>query len=518
MKNKIKSMWRKHSPIFKWQISGHHPRSPLVRPIDPWKGSITKGEKSFLSHPKLISDSYWDSFEWLRDLREIGNEKARIVSRSLVDEWHLQNSNWDDKTWSPRLIGNRLSNILFCYGTFADTADNEFQNRLMKQFASQARYLELEWKNFEDDSDRLYALLGLMAGRVCLTKQKDEIDYIIEVIIGEIEKVINTDGMHFSRKPQFQLEVLKIFIEIHYLGKSSIKKVREKYNNILNNLISCSKMLQHSDGSIINFNGGSKFGQNKIAQLVSKSGISVKALSGISEDGFAKLNSKSTSLIFDMGMPNKDTLNWHAGTLSFEFSHGKNLILVNNGFLDIDAKWANALRGTSAHSTISIDGKNSSSLENNKDIERIAEITEKYLENTSKGSFASATHNGYYSSHGIYHKREITLNKQGNKISGMDELIYSGAPGAIALTAELRFHLHPCLKVAKALSGDIILRLKNGSGWLFKLDDLEPNLEDTIFIKENNVLRSQQILVNVPLSKLRSCGSKIIKWEFYKSL
>ena len=107
-------------------------------------------------------------------IREIANEKARIISRNLVDEWHLQNSNWDDKTWSPRLIGNRLSNILFCYGTFADTADNEFQNRLMKQFASQARYLELEWKNFENHSDRLYALLGLMSGRVCLTKQKKQ--------------------------------------------------------------------------------------------------------------------------------------------------------------------------------------------------------------------------------------------------------------------------------------------------------------------------------------------------------
>jgi uncharacterized heparinase superfamily protein len=388
----------------------------------------------------------------------------------------------------------------------------------MKQFASQARYLELEWKNIENHSDRLYALLGLMAGRICLTKQKDEIDYIIDIIIEEIEKVINTDGMHFSRKPQFQLEVLKIIIEVHYLGKSSIKRVRGEYNNILNNLISCSKMLQHSNGSIINFNGGSKFGKNKIAQLVSKSDISVKALSGISQDGFARLNSKSTSLIFDMGMPNKISQNWHAGTLSFEFSYGKNLILVNNGFLDIDSSWASALRGTSAHSTISIDGKNSSSLENNKDVERIAEITDKYLENSSKGVFASATHNGYYKSHGIYHKREITLNKQGNKISGMDELIYTGAPGAIALNAELRFHLYPDLKVAKALSGDVILRLKNGSGWLFKIDELKSSLEDSIFIKENNVLRSQQILVNVPLSKLRSCGSKIIKWEFYKSL
>jgi len=108
-----------------------------------------------------------------------------------------------------------------------------------------------------------------------------------------------------------------------------------------------------------------------IIKLVSKSDVSVKTLSGISEDGFAKLNSKSTSLIFDMGMPNKDTQNWHAGTLSFEFSHGKNLILVNNGFLDIDSKWANALRGTSAHSTISIDGKKLSPAEILSELNRI---------------------------------------------------------------------------------------------------------------------------------------------------
>ena len=59
---------------------------------------------------------------------------------------------------------------------------------------------------------------------------------------------------------------------------------------------------------------------------------------------------------------------------------------------------------------------------------------------------------------------------------------------------------------------------KQATDILAALDELEPNLEDSIFIKENNVLKSQQILVNVPLSELRSCGSKMIKWEFYKSL
>ena len=34
----------KSSPFFKWQISGNFPKKPLGRPIDPWKGSLKRGE------------------------------------------------------------------------------------------------------------------------------------------------------------------------------------------------------------------------------------------------------------------------------------------------------------------------------------------------------------------------------------------------------------------------------------------------------------------------------------------
>jgi len=515
---KFRNIWRKYSPIFKWQITGNSPNSPLVRPVDPWRGSLSQGEKSFLSHPKIISEDYWNSFEWLRDLREIGSEKARVRSRNLVDEWHNLNPFWDEGKWSPRLISKRLSNILFCYGTFADTADSDFQERLMKQFTSQARCLELDWRIIKNNSEKLYVLLGMMAGRTCLTKETGEINYIIETVIDEIHKIINDDGMHISRKPQLQLETLKIIIEIQYLGKSSKKYIREKYNNIVNKLTSSSKMLQHVDGTIINFNGGSKFEKETVSQLISKSDTSVKTLVGISQDGYSKFNSKSTSIIFDIGSPYRASHNWHAGTLSFELSSGKNLILVNSGFLEMDTGWTNALRGTSAHSTVSIDGKNSSNIEKNAQKERVARVFNKKLEKTSYGFNVSAKHDGYFSSYGIYHKRELFLNKEGDKVQGVDELINTGAPGSIPIEAEVRFHLHPDIKVAKTLSGDIMLRLKNGSGWIFKTNESRTKLEDSIFIKSNNVFKSQQILINVPLSNLRSSKSKVINWEFFKKL
>ena len=100
-------------------------------------------------------------------------------------------------------------------------AKADFQEELMKIFATQARCLELDWKKINNYKDKMYALLGMMAGRKCLTTVKEEIDDIIEKVIEETDNIFIVDGMHISRKPHIHLEILKIIIEIQYLGKSS---------------------------------------------------------------------------------------------------------------------------------------------------------------------------------------------------------------------------------------------------------------------------------------------------------
>ena len=80
-------------------------------------------------------------------------------------------------------------------------------------------------------------------------------------------------------------------------------------------------MLQHTDGSVVNFNGGSKFSKEIISQLISKSNSTIKSYNGITKDGFSRMNLKSTSIFFDTGNPNNKSENWHAGTLSFELSY-----------------------------------------------------------------------------------------------------------------------------------------------------------------------------------------------------
>ena len=48
----------------------------------------------------------------------------------------------------------------------------------------------------------------------------------------------------------------------------------------------------------------------------------------------------------------------HAGTLSFEFSHGDERLIVNCGAQNAGGEWRLAQRATAAHSTLAVDDTN----------------------------------------------------------------------------------------------------------------------------------------------------------------
>ena len=79
------------------------------------------------------------------------------------------------------------------------------------------------------------------------------------------------------------------------------------------------------------------------------------------------------------------------------------------------------------------------------------------------------------------------------------------------------FHFSRYLKPAMVLSGDILLRLKNGSGWSFKTNGNSVSLQESIFVNQLNILKSKQIYINLSLKNIRSSGNKVIEWEFYKN-
>ena len=111
----------------------------------------------------------------------------------------------------------------------------------------------------------------------------------------------------------------------------------------------------------------------------------------------------------------------HAGSLSFEFSHFGEKLVVNSGspFVN-DKKWTEAMRSTAAHSTVTIDDVNSSDIFYQKDTNtRIAKVWSELLFDKDCYWINSA-HSGYKEIFGIIHNRKIHIDPKKLIIRGQD--------------------------------------------------------------------------------------------------
>jgi len=128
----------------------------------------------------------------------------------------------------------------------------------------------------------------------------------------------------------------------------------------------------------------------------------------------------------------------HADALSFTFSVGGVPIIVDPGtytYYDPDPFWRAYFRGTAAHNTVVVDGKDQSQAAGPFLWTRKARAWVEEWENGEEGAHLLAAHDGY-SPLGVIHRRELTL-------SGRSLLIVDRLEGSGSHEIALRFHLAP---------------------------------------------------------------------------
>ena len=199
--------------------------------------------------------------------------------------------------------------------------------------------------------------------------------------------------------------------------------------------------------------------------------------------------------------------------MAFEFAVGQNLLVINPGQTSTDPHLRRLLCSTKAHSTLSIDGQDSSNPKEN----RLAKLSNVEIGPAEGGLLALATHNGYEPSHGILHHRHLFLAMDGGNLRGADILEYTGSPGEIPRLAGVRFHLHPRVTAAMLQDQRVLLKIRgNRSGWMFR-SNAATTLDNSLFFDGTNRMNCQQIVVNLALADLRAVGSAQIKWAFTRS-
>ena len=500
--------------LFLWSLKGTVTNEVITGFADHWRGSATKGSQIIASGSSWrVSGDGFNDFGWLRDLRAFGGSQARTRARRLISNWMHQNNRWTMKVWQPDIMAKRLANLVFCYDWYGSSADENFQQQLRKTVRLQARCLAIDWKRLRDCDAQVNALCGLIIAEAALGANEDDLDNLMEFLVQVVDGMLHEDGGHKSRMPNDHMNVMRNLIEIRNTGLASQLMQLPWLDETIAKMGAICRMWRHADGQFARFNGAGTLSLDIIEETLARAGQKGKLLQYAPNTGFMRFSSGRSTVIMDVGQPAKEAKIATFGTLSFEFAVGQNLLVINPGQNAGDLNLQRLLCSTKAHSTVSIDGQDSSDFR----INRLAQISDAELGRAKGGLLAIASHNGYETSHGIIHHRKLYLSTGGGNLRGSDLLEYSGAPGEIARLAVVRFHLHHRVTAAMLSDQRVLIKIRgNRIGWVFRAN-ATVSLDTSLFFDIEGRMNCQQIVVNAPIADIRSMGNVEIKWAFQRN-
>ncbi|MDE2199580.1 MAG: heparinase II/III family protein [Rhodospirillales bacterium] len=503
------------------------PDAPAQTVRDPWPGdpgrgaNLLKGELELGgSHVALRPGAFADpagppllraaahGFTWLRDLRALGTDAARMRARALVAEW-IATPHPDPLAGRPDVAGARIAAWLGHYDFFAASADDAFRQRLMGRLVADARGLSAGLPTEELDARAITALKGLIAAAVALPDHTGLLSRGLRVLPQEIARQVLGDGCHCERSPAQHLAVLADLTEIRALLQAAQVVPPIALGPAIERLAPALRVLRHADGGLALFNG-TKEGSPALTDLVlTQAGRAVRAPPALKEGGFHRLQAGRSMLIMDCGVPAAPRLDRfaHAGTLSFELSIGRDRMIVNCGAGPAgSAEWRDASRATAAHSTLVVADTNSSELRPG-GLGRRPEQVEVQRQEANGAHWLDASHDGYRRPFGAIHRRRLYMAESGEDIRGEDS-VEAATPQPYAV----RFHLHPEVDASLQQDGEaVLLRLPAGGGWRLRADGARIGLEESIYLGGSEPRRSEQVVLTGYQD-----GPQHVKWAITK--
>jgi uncharacterized heparinase superfamily protein len=512
--------------------TANFPDAPALAIRDPWPGDpsrgarLAKGELDYygairklpataFSNPdhgtrsdSAVMRAHAHGFTWLRDLRALGTDAARARARALVSGF-MDTASLDPIGYRPYVTGARIAAWLGHYDFFAASADDDFRQRLMSRLVTDARSLAAALPAEERDGRALTALKGLIAAAVAMPEHATYLPRALRFLPQEIGQQVLADGVHIERSPAAHLAALQDLTEIRAILQIGKIEAPAMLPVAIERMALALRALRHGDGGLALFNGSREDLPSLIDLVLSQAGRSSRTPGTLSDSGFQRLAAGKSVLLVDAGAPaavGYDRFS-HAGTLSFEFSAGKERLIVNCGAAPASSpEWRDALRATAAHSTLTIANVSSSEIIETGLGRRPTQV--KAQRQAAGGAhWLEAHHDGWGKLFGATHHRRLYLSESGEDLRGED-LIDAEQPQPFII----RFHLHP--NVTASLQQDneaVLLRLPSGQGWRLRADGTKITVEESVYFGTTEPRRAEQIVLAG-----HQDGPQQVKWAITK--
>lgn len=498
------------------------PDAPARSFRDLWPGDaargarLLRGEFEVLGSVRLLNDwtpaagpVLWrqaaHSFAWLRDLRMLGTDAARVMARDLTEDW-LARGAAEPMAQAPEVAAARISAWLGHWDFLAATAEEAFRKPLLQRLALDGRALSASLPAEAAHRGGLVALKGCIAAAVAL-EEEAWMTRALRFLGPELERQFHPDGGHVERSPAVQLLALQDLIEIRNLLNGVGIASPPQLSLALERAGQALRLFRHGDMSLALFNSTREEAPSLVDVVLAQGLAKGRAPMLLEETGFHRMAAGRTLVIADCGapppgrpadpasgLPRGADRSSHAGTLSFEMSIGRDRLIVNCGAAPAaDAAWRDALRGTAAHSTLTVADTNSAELRE-EGLGRRPERVEIERQEANGAQWLDISHDGYRRTHGVVHRRRLYLSESGDDLRGEDVL--EPFPGPATAWA-IRFHLHPAVTaVLQEEEGGVLMRLSGGQGWRFRARGARVELEESVYLAAEPRRSSQIVLTS----------------------
>ena len=502
-----------NNPLASIAINPRIPSRLKAIPPDPWPGDAQRGrelvagifrfagqtvEKENLSWKPLDAKPEWvaslHGFEWLRDLRSAGGDRARRMAREMVTNWLDVYQKPDDIVWRADVIGVRLTSWISFHDFFCAAAGDEFRKAYFTSLIKQAKYLSRALPGDLAGIPLMKALKGLAYTGLAVEDGEERLEQAFRLILKQIREQILPDGAHVSRAPQATFEFLQCLVDLRAALIAARIDLPEEVQHAIDRITPAVKVFRHADGALCHFNGAQECNAHLVETTLMHSGARGKAMQSLTHCGYERLQQGRSSLVMDTGLPLGSLYadRAHAGLLSFEYSYGRDRVIVNCGTSEVEGKWRELLRSTAAHSALVVDHRNSCQIDDFGLLSSRPDVKIRRHEDDDIAALETS-HNGYVPRFGLTHRRTVRLHDTGEAMTGED--ILAGKSG---VHFAVRFHLHPGIQSSLVREGEeILLRAKSGTGWKFTAPGMELSIEDSVYAGEGeHPRRTRQIVIN----------------------
>jgi uncharacterized heparinase superfamily protein len=467
-------------PLGKVECPAVNPDFKIIAEIN--KHSSTSDGKifTFLSESAELSAHGWNdaklSMLWRYNLHYFDflnqqNPLDKNIAKSLIHQWIKENPLGSKCGWDPYPTSLRIINWVKWLTKYQEN-DSIIVGSLWTQ---------LLWLSQRPE----YHLLGnhlfinakaMIIGSQFFTGQHAEQMYKkgVAIVEQELDEQFLPDGAQFELSPMYHALAMEDLLEVYnVLNPAGYTSLKEQIKVKIQKGLQWLSAMTYNNGEYTHFNDtaqGIAPSLDQLKNLAGASNISVDlnlhALNYFKDAGYVVYAANVMKLIADVAKVGPDYLpgHAHADTLSFELAFGLNRVVVNHGVTCYGTSEQRQFeRGTSAHSTVTINNENSSKVWSGFRVARRAYPFNVSVVDENGNVKIDASHNGYHRLKGSpTHTRSWLINEDAVTVIDQIQGEYQ--------SAVVKYLLHPEVKVVEQQDKLVIFELKDKKRVSFEAD------------------------------------------------